>query len=165
MLVDDRECAGRDPRTIFRATKWRAGHHAIDPEPEERHGFVDGHRQRVGVGEREITRVLAIGKPGHRHLDLVLLFPFVELLGGTLTGRIGVEGQHNAAGEPLENAHVLFGESRATRGHRAGHAGPMETDDVGVALAHHDLVVLHHVGLGPVESVESLRLEVHLGLG
>ena len=44
------------------------------------------------------------GQRGHADLDLVLLLPLVEAVGGALAGRVGVEGQHDAAGEALAAA-------------------------------------------------------------
>ncbi len=55
---------------------------------------------------------------------------------------------------------MAFGEGGATGRHGPTEAGGGHPDDVGVALAHHHLAVLHHLGLGPVEPVEDLPLVV-----
>ena len=122
--------------------------------------LADGGGQRVRVALGQVARVLPAGQPGHRHLHLVLLLPLVEALGRALAGGVGVEGQHDPAGVALEQPHVVLGERRAARGHGPGHADAVEPDDVGVALAHHDLVGRRDVGLGPVQPVQRLGLGV-----
>ena len=146
-----------------RSSGVRAGRPLIDPiEPErqERHGVGDRRGQRVGILLGQLARIEAARQLGHRHLHLVLLLPRVEALGGTLAGGIGVERQHDPAGVALDQPHVVLGERRAARRHGPLDAGAVEADDVGVALADHDLVGGCDVGLRPVQPVERLRLGV-----
>ena len=51
---------------------------------------------------------------------------------------------------------MLLGERGAAGRHGPRHAGPVEADHVGVALAHDDLVGGDDVGLGPVQAVQRL---------
>ena len=90
--------------------------------------------------------------------------PLVEPFGRGQAGGVGVEGEHDVAGEALQQAHVLLGEGRAAGGDGPGHPGPVEADHVGVALAHHDLPGPDDLGLGPLEAVEGLGLRVDGGL-
>ena len=134
--------------------------HPLDPEAEERAGVRHRGAQRLGVGPGQLIRIGARRQCHHRHLDVVRLLPRVDTIGGGLARLVGVVGQNEPAGEALELADVLLGQSRAARGDRPLHPGPGEADHVGVALADHDLVAGHHVGLGPVDAVQGLRLVV-----
>ena len=138
---------------------------ALETEPEERHGGVDRLLQRLGVALGEVAGILALREPRHRHLDRVRLFPLVEAGSSTLAGSVGVERQHHLAGVSLEQPNVFLGERGAAGGDRSRHTGTVESDDIGVALAHHDLVVLGDVGLRPVQAVQHLRLGVDRRLG
>ena len=146
-----------------RSSGVRAGcavHHPLQAEGEERRGVGDGGGERLRVALGQVAGILAAGQAGDRHLHLVLLLPLVEPLGRALAGGVGVERQHDPAGVALEQPHVVLGERRAARRHRPRHAGLVEADHVGVALAHDDLVGRGDVGLRPVQPVERLRLGV-----
>ena len=60
---------------------------------------------------------------------------------------------------------MLVGERRAAGGHGQGHAGTVEADDVGVALADDGRAGRDDRGLGPVEPVQHLGLVVERRLG
>ena len=89
-----------------------------------------------------------------------LALPLVEPAGGRLPGAVGVEGQHHPGGEAAEQLDVLLGQGRPAGGHGPLHPGLEEADDVGVALAHHHLLRLDDVLLGPVEGVQRAALGV-----
>ena len=72
---------------------------------------------------------------GHHHVELVFLFPLVEPFGCILAGFVGVEGEHEAAGEPSQHLDVFLGEGGTARGHRPVEAHGGEAVHVGVALA------------------------------
>ena len=130
------------------------------PESEERLGGVDRRRQRVGIALGQLTRNIALREGRHADLDLVLLVPLVEALGRSLAGVVGVERQHHPARVALQQTHVLLGERRSARCDRSRHARQVESDHVGVALAHDHLVGVDDVAFGPIQSVERLRLRV-----
>ena len=132
----------------------------LDAEREERLCRFHRGPQRLGRGAGQLIGVGTVGQGHDGDLDVVGLLPGVDTIGRGLTGAVGVVGQHQSTGELLELLDVLLGERGPARGHRTGQAGPVEADDVGVPLADHDLVVVHGVGLRPVESVEDLRLVV-----
>ena len=121
--------------------------------------------QQLGLGLCEVARIATLRQTSDLHLHLVGFFPFVEARRSTLPGRIGVERQHHLARISLQQPNVLLGEGGATGGNGASHAGSVEADHVGVALAHHHLVVFGDVGLRPVQPVQHLRLRVDRRLG
>ena len=101
------------------------------------------------------------GQVGHRHVDVVLLLPLVEPVGGGLPGRVGVEGQHDPPGEAACSS-LTWSSVRAVPQVATARGTPArgEADDVGVALADDDLVGVDDVVLGPVQAVEDLALGV-----
>ena len=160
MLVDDLHRSLGQARPVLWGARRPPGHHPLEAEGEERRGVGDGSRQRIGIALGQLARIDADGQPGHRHLHLVLLLPGVEPLRRSLTGGVGVEGQHDPAGVSLEQAHMVLGERRAARGDGPLDADTVEPDHVGVALTHDDLVGGGDVSLGPVEPVQGLRLGI-----
>ena len=127
-----------------------------------RNGTASGDRSDEGVrvSLRQVAWVQATGQAGDGHLHLVSLLPLVEPLGRALTRGVGVERQYDVAGVALEQADMVLGERCPARGHGPRHADLVEPDDVGVPLAHDDLVGVGDVGLRPVEPVQRLRLGV-----
>ena len=116
--------------------------------------------QGVGVGAGQVVGVRPRRQFEHREPQVVGGLPGVDALRGGLAGLVRVVGQHDVAGEPLEDPHVVLGESRPARGDRSRDAGTGEADHVGVALAHDDLIGGDRIGLGPVDGVQRLGLVV-----
>ena len=76
--------------------------------------------------------------------------------GGLIAGRVGVEGQDDAAGEALEQAQLVLGEGGAHRRDGVGKAGLVQGDHVQVALDD-DRLVEGADGLArPVEAVQQV---------
>ena len=160
MLVHHRHRLLGHGGAVFGRTEGLGPQHPLHPETQERQRIVDGFTQCRRVGEAEFARVFPLRKPSHAYLQLVLLFPLVEAGCRTLAGRVGVERKHHIARIALHQPHVFFSEGRTARGHRTADARAMETDDIGIALAHDDLIGVDDVALGPVEPVERARFGV-----
>ena len=75
-----------------------------------------GSSRQASAGSRPGREV------GHRDLHLVLLLPLVPALGRGLARAVGVVGEHDLAGEVLQDLEVLVGERGPARRHRHGRA-------------------------------------------
>ena len=80
--------------------------------------------RRSGSRAGQVGRIDARREVGDGDLEVVLLLPLVEALGGRLAGGVGVEGQHELPGVAPQQLHVVGGEGGAAGGHRGGQPGP-----------------------------------------
>ncbi len=163
MLGDQRHGLGGRPGPTFRGVQVAAGQHPVHAELQERASAINSPPQRLGVRPGKVTGVGSLGKGGHRELEAELLLPGVDPLGRRLARSVGVESQHHPSGEPADESSVAGGEGCPAGGYRPLDTGQMATDDIGVALAYHQLVEAPRLGLRPMEAIEHVGLGVVLG--
>ena len=125
MLPDHLDRGLGGPRPALGGGEVGRREHAIDPELEERHrGLHRRPRAASGSVDGQVGRIDPGGQVGDGDLEVVLLLPLVEALGGGLPGGVGVEGQHELAGVAPQQLDVLGGERRAARGDGGRQARP-----------------------------------------
>src|SRR6202453_4020713 len=134
VLGQDRHSQLRRASSALGGRRVSTVEYSFETKAEERQGIVDHFLECFRIALREVGGIGSLWEASNVHAHFVLLLPLVDRRGSVLSRGVGVVGQDDTCGEVLHESKVVFAERRATRGHRSGHAGREERDDVGIAL-------------------------------